>query len=37
MAKLTRKQKLEIYHKKDGNTIIMLSKEYGISKTEIKY
>lgn len=38
MAKLTREQKLEIYNKsKDGNTITMLSKEYGISKTEIKY
>ena len=38
MAKLTRAQKLEIYCKsKDGNTVTILSKEYGISKTAIKY
>ena len=38
MAKLTREQKLEIYHKrKEGNTFTILSKEYGITKTEIKY
>lgn len=38
MAKLTREQKLEIYYKiKEGNNITILTKEYDISKTEIKY
>lgn len=38
MAKLTRKDKIEIYHKrKQGKTISSLSKKYGIRKHNIQY
>lgn len=38
MAKLTRKQKVEIYHcRKNGETIMSLSKKFGVNSTGIKY
>lgn len=38
MAKLTREQRIEIYHKrKSGVTIPSLSKQYGINKKKIMY
>lgn len=38
MAKLTREQRIEIYHKrKSGVTIKSLSKQYGILQAHIKY
>lgn len=38
MAKLTREQKIEIYHKrKSGETIKSLSKQYKVMKCDIAY
>ena len=38
MAKLTREQRIEIYHKrKSGVTIPSLCKQYGINKKKIWY
>lgn len=38
MAKLTREQKIELYKKrKEGHSIISLSKEYKINRTNVKY